>query len=68
MTNATEALLRFSKQISPQIDQLLATRWGELKQNKAIVGIAATAPQRRWEKAEHVFEVAIDDLRKYLAK
>jgi len=68
MTNATEALLRFSEQRWPQIDSALNTKWGVLKKRKVVGAFATTLPQRRWDKVEYAFEVAIDCLRGHLKK
>ncbi len=60
MTNATEALLRFSEQHWPQIDEFLNTKWAALKKRKLVSAFATTLPQRRWDKVEYAFEVAIN--------
>jgi hypothetical protein len=68
MTNATEGLLRFAEQHWPQIDLILNTKWSALKKKKLVAALATTLPQRRWDKVEHAFEVAIGCLRDHLKK
>ncbi len=68
MTNATEALLRFSEQLWPEVDDALKAKWDVLRKKKLVDAIATTLPQRRWDKVQRALDVAIKCLKDHLEK